>query len=73
MQKMANPAEREVQVTTDWADPTPNATQRRKMLPTGMAVEEAAKEKTDGGRRRPGLGHEVNSYTRGDKNAAKGR
>jgi hypothetical protein len=34
------------------ANPAPNPTQRRKTLPTRMAVEEVAKEKTDGGGRR---------------------
>jgi hypothetical protein len=53
--------EREGQATMDSADPTPNPTQRRKTLPTRTYVEEAAKEKTNGGGRRPGLGHQVNS------------
>jgi hypothetical protein len=58
---MVDPVEREGQATMDSADPTPNPTQRRKTLPTGTYVEEAAKEKTNGGGRRPGLGHQVNS------------
>ena len=57
-QKMVDPTKQEGQVTTD---PAPNPTQRRKMLPTGTAMEEAAKEKTDGGGRQSGLGHQVNS------------
>jgi hypothetical protein len=61
VQKMANLVERKGQATVDSADPAPNSTQRRKMLPTRMAVEEVAKEKTDGGGRRPGVGHQVNS------------
>ena len=61
MQKMADLAEREGQQTTDPADPAPNLTQRRKTLLTRMTVEEAAKEKTNGGGRQSGLGHQVNS------------
>ena len=57
MQKMADPSKREGQAMTDLADPAPNSTQMRKMLPTRTVVEEAAKEKIDGGERWPGLGH----------------
>jgi hypothetical protein len=53
--------EREGQAMVDSANPAPNLTQRRKMLPTWIAMEEAAKEKTNGGGRRPRLGHQVNS------------
>ena len=58
---MANLAEREGQATMDLADPALNPTQMRKTLSTGAAMEEAAKEKIDGGGRQPGLGHRVNS------------
>jgi hypothetical protein len=61
VQKMANLAKREGQVTTDPADPSPNLTWRRKTQPTRTIVEEAAKEKIDGGERRPRLGHQINS------------
>jgi hypothetical protein len=61
VQKMVNLAEREEQATTNLANRTPNPTERRKMLPTGTTVEEATKEKTDGGGGRPRLGHQVNS------------
>jgi hypothetical protein len=54
---MTDPTEREGQVMADPANPTPNPTQMRKMLPIGTAMEEAAKGKTYGGGRRPGLGY----------------
>ena len=60
VQKMADPAKREGQATEDPADPAPNPTQRRKTMLTWTAVEEVAKEKTNGGGRQPGLSHQVN-------------